>query len=103
MTTLDNPTISQFLVFKLGKAITNRKEAKAKSNTYAGTWVIQLVRLVLHLSGFGCLTYAGFTVNMTAGLIVAGLSFFVLSNLSTSKPAQQPQTSRDPMADRRTR
>jgi len=101
VTTLDNPSISQFLVFKLGKAITKRKEAKSNVATRAHTWVLTTIRLIAHLAGFGCLTFAGFTVSMTAGLIVAGLSFFVLSWLST-QTADSPKATVDPlMANRR--
>lgn len=101
MTTFE-PTVAQFVLTKMGRAITARKEAKERSgSTYAGAWVIQTVRLMLHLAGFGCLTYAGFEWSTIAGFVVAGLSFFVLSNLSTTRPAQRPQSTRDPMADRR--
>lgn len=99
MTTFE-PSVTQFLLTKVGRAITERKEAKAKNATYAGAWLIQTVRLMLHLAGFGCLTYAGFEWSTIAGFVVAGLSFFVLSNLSTTQPAQRPQST-DPMATRR--
>lgn len=101
MTTLDNPSISQFLVYKLGKAITARKEAKTSTSTHTGTWVTQIVRLMLHLAGFGCLTYAGFEWSTIAGFVIAGLSFFALSTLITNPASPKTTTSRDPMADRR--
>lgn len=98
MTTFE-PTVAQFLLTKVGRAITARKEAR-ESSTHAGTWLVQTMRLMLHLAGFGCLTYAGFEWSTIAGFVVAGLSFFVLSNLSTTRSAQRPQST-DPMANRR--
>lgn len=89
-TTIDgNPSLTQFLFWKVGKALAKRE--RAKEATHAHTWVQAFVRLMTHLAGLGCLTWAGFTVSITAGLIVAGFSFFVLSWLST--PANRPQES----------
>lgn len=100
MTTLDNPSIAQLIIYKIGRKVAARNEARARART--GTWVTDLVRLMLHLAGFGCLTYAGFQWSTMAGFIVAGLSFFVLSALSTGHAANPQATPvRDPMADRR--
>ena len=82
MTTLDNPSISQFLVYKLGKAITSRNDAKAKQSTEVARvrmWFQATIRLILQLFGFGSLTYAGFEWSTIAGFVIAGLSSFVLS------------------------
>lgn len=46
---------------------------------------ISMVKATMTLAGFGCLTYAGFCWNMRAGLIIAGISFFVLSWLITNR------------------
>jgi fatty acid desaturase len=100
VTTLDNPSIAQFLVFKLGKAIT-QKQDKAKEASHARTWVQATIRLMLHLAGLGCLTLAGFSWNMTAGLVIGGLSFFVLSWLTTTNTSQPSGPPVDPMATRR--
>ena len=102
MTTLDNPSISQFLVYKLGKAITARSDTKAKQRSEVNrvrAWFQATMRLTLQLFGFGCLTYAGFEWSTIAGFVVAGISSFALSWLLTSttptpKPPQDPMTTR---------
>jgi hypothetical protein len=78
-----NPTIPQFLLWKASKVI-GRKKANARTHTR--TWVLTTIRLVMQLAGFGSLTVAGFTWNMIAGYVVAGLSCFLLSWLTTSDP-----------------
>jgi hypothetical protein len=93
-----NPSIAQFLVYNLGRWLARKQDAKAQSRAEGHTSPLySLVRLVLHLAGFSLLTYAGFTVNITTGLIVAGVSCFVLSTL-VSVPRQTPNS--DPMARR---
>lgn len=101
MTTFDdaNPTFTQFLLWKVGKRVTQRERTKEREGIRTLTWIGATIRLMMHLAGFGCLTFAGFTVNMTAGLIVAGFSFFVLSWLNTNT-ANRPQST-DPTATRR--
>lgn len=101
MTTFDdaNPTFIQFLLWKAGKRVSQRERSKAREGSPALTWIGTTIRLMMHLAGFGCLTFAGFTVSMTAGLIVAGFSFFVLSWLSTNT-ANRPQST-DQAANRR--
>lgn len=101
MVAWDTPTVSQFLVMKLGQAISARKEAKVRTQNRAGTWALNTIRLMMHLAGFGCLTYAGFEWSTIAGFVVAGLSFFVLSTLMTTGTGPQATVTRDPMADRR--
>ena len=76
-----NPSTTQFLLWKLGKAI-SKKQATARS--HARTYLQSIVRLVLHLAGFGLLTIAGFTWNILAGYVIAGLSCFLLSWLTAS-------------------
>ena len=93
MTAFDdaNPGLGQFLLWKLNKAMTRRERAKEREGTYTRTWIGVTIRLMMHLAGFGCLTFAGFTVSITAGLVVAGISCFVLSWLSTgNRPPQTP-------------
>ena len=105
MTTYEGvPSLGTFLAMKLTNRI-SRTRAKEREAT-PRTWVQTIVRLVLHLAGFSTLTMAGFTWNMTAGLIVAGLSCFVLSWLmSTSSENETAKTLQqfgpDPMATRR--
>lgn len=93
MTTMDgNPSVARFLLWKLGKAMSAKVDAREKVGTRARTWVQSTIRLVLHIAGFGCLTLAGFSWTITAGLIVAGLSFFVMSYLATSSTRTEPPT-----------
>jgi hypothetical protein len=95
-----NPSMTQFLAFKLGKFLSQRSEAKAREATHVRAWFITTIRFVFQVGALGCLTWAGFTITMTAGLVVAGLSLFVLSWLTTSQPAS-PRETPDPLMTRR--
>lgn len=89
MTTFDsNPSTTQFLFWKLGKALSKRQAKQA--NNRARTLFQTTIRLVLHLAGLGFLTFAGFTASITVGLIVAGISCFILSWLNTT--ANRPKS-----------
>lgn len=101
MATWDTPSVGQFIVMKIGQAISARKEAKVSARNRSGAWVLNTIRLMMHLAGFGCLTYAGFEWSTIAGFVVAGLSFFVLSTLMTTGTGPKATVGRDPMADRR--
>lgn len=86
MTTLDVasvPSFRQFIAFKL-------QATGARSKTRLSTLPISslIMRLVLHLGGFGWLTFAGFTWNIMAGSVVAGISCFALSALLTTKQGE---------------
>lgn len=81
MTTMDlreNPTFTNFIAMKLAA----RRARKAQAN--AVTRVVIIVRLMMHIVGFSFLTMAGFSWNITAGLIVAGISCFAFSYLATN-------------------
>lgn len=97
MTTFEsNPTLAQFLFWKVGKTLSKREAKQGTHATHALTVFQSIVRLVMHLGGLCFLTLAGFSVSMTAGLIVAGVSFFILSWLNTANrpSATQDQTTR---------
>lgn len=89
MSTMDGtPSLLDFISFRLTKAVKARKD---KAATHARTWMQTIVRLTLHVAGFICLTYAAFTFSIAAGMIVAGISCFILSPLLTSTTStQQP-------------
>jgi len=87
-----NPSTTQFLLWKLGKVI-SKKQATAR--TRARTHFQSIIRLMLHLSGFGLLTIAGFTWNIMAGYVIAGLSCFLLAWL-TNDAATKSQLSNGP-------
>lgn len=76
---------------KIARYMINHAEKREHAKS-ARTWVQTLIRLVLHLAGFGCLTIAGFYWTITAGYVVAGLSCFAMAWLSTpdTSPAQPP-------------
>jgi len=89
MTTFEsNPSVTQFFAWKIGKALSKRSE-RSKVTSQALNWVQATMRLLLQLSGFGLLTFAGWTVSMTLGLVIAGVSCFVLSWLMAT-PMQRP-------------
>jgi len=94
MTTMEDvPSIREYFGFKLASAVAKRK--KVKQSTVPALYE-SIVRLMLHLAGFGCLTYAGFQWTIMAGFIVAGISCFLLSTLTTRKSqddndSNQPQ------------
>ena len=104
MTTMDVPTVGQFLTLRMAKFFANR--GKGKEATHAPVWFQTVTRLVMHLAGFSCLTYAGFIWNPVAGFVVAGLSCFLMSWLTTGRQATTTPTNRpqpDPLTygDRR--
>jgi Na+-transporting NADH:ubiquinone oxidoreductase subunit NqrC len=83
---------------KIASYTSNR--AKRASNTreaYRVNAVLSsVIRVVLHLAGFGLLTMAGFQWNIIAGLIVAGVSCFALSTLMASGGGDNAAVSRAP-------
>jgi hypothetical protein len=80
----DNPSISAFLAWKLSNLLSKRAANAARQQTGIA---YTLVRMVLQLAGFALLTLAGFAFSMITGLIVAGISCFVLSTLTTGGKA----------------
>lgn len=98
------PSLGTFVSMKLANRIarTRRKEA-THSVQRARTWVQSFVRFLAQLGGFSLLTSAGFTWNITAGLIVAGISCFVFAWLmnDSSTEIDSPAPHIDPMASRR--
>lgn len=78
------PTPLQYVMWKLSKRSKERKQAKQGTRTL--TPFVALLRTVLNVAGFGFLTFAGFSWTILAGLVVAGLSCFALSWLSTGTP-----------------
>lgn len=80
-TVTERTTWMQFLLMKA----TDRR-AKAKSAALGASrvraWLAMLGRLTLTLAGFGFLTWGMFTWHITAGLITAGMSCFVLAWLT---------------------
>lgn len=88
-----------YIQMVLAKRISARKERSNRLPNILQT----LTRLVLHIAGFSCLTYAGFQWNIIAGMITAGISCFIFSWLfaSASEPRESPPTGIDPMASRR--
>lgn len=98
MTTMDsnNPGVLQLISWKATRYFASRKEAKAKASTHTRTWFQSTVRFLFSIAGLGCLTLAGLTINITVGLVVAGVSFFVLSTLLTGGKSETPQPPTEP-------
>lgn len=96
MTTMDAPMVSAFKAFRRTRQL--RQNEKAVSATHAQAVLGAIVRTVMHLAGFSCLTAAGFTLSMTAGLITAGVCFFAFSALLV--PSKNQPTTADPMLRR---
>ena len=63
------------LLFKL-YAMSKRKESNNESRA---SIIAPLIKILLTLAGFGCLIFAAFVVSMIAGLVVAGISCFLLA------------------------
>lgn len=85
MTTMDaTPTIRQFIAMRIagGTRVRSRPKAAVSSGRLARVLAL-LTKLVMHIAGFGCLTMAAFTWTITAGWIMAGVSFLLLSWLLT--------------------
>jgi hypothetical protein len=77
------PTFSQYLAMKAMSKAKNRAKRTSEVSNRVPELMQAIVRLVLHIAGFGSLTFAGFTWNMTAGMVIAGISCFALSWLTT--------------------
>lgn len=90
MATLEgNPSFTQFLAWKLGKALDKRAD---KAKYRAATVTQTIIKLMLHIVGFSCLTLAAFLWSIIAGLVVAGISCFVFSwLLSATETPERPQ------------
>jgi hypothetical protein len=96
MTTMDVPTLGEFATLRMAKFFAKRQ---AREANHAGAWIQTVVRLVFHLAGFSCLTYAGFLWHPAAGFVVAGLSFFLLSWVTTSNQPASARPTHGPQPD----
>lgn len=97
MTTMDVPTFGQFVTLRLAKYFAKKEKANEATN-HASAWFQTVIRLVLHIAGFGCLTYAGFIWHPVAGFVAAGISCFLLSWVTTSGNSSAPKPShQDPL------
>lgn len=92
MTTMDsNTSLRNMVAFWIANHLRAKTmaEKEAKKASRALSPMLAFIRLMLHLSGFGLLTYAGFEWSTIAGLVIAGMSCFLISWLVTS-PSQRP-------------
>jgi hypothetical protein len=90
----NNPTWRDLIAVKLANRSRTRRDAVA---TNARTWVQELVKLLMHVGGFACLTIAGFSFSFRAGMIVAGVSCFVFSWLTQSNTSMTETTTATPI------
>lgn len=89
MVSIDAPgTVLEYIAVKIMSVARKRD----RSATRTRTWVQTTVKFMMHVAGLGCLTMAGFSWNMIAGLVVAGLSFLILATwFNGSEDKTQPQ------------
>lgn len=85
-----NPSTWQFFAWKLGKAL----DRKASKERRVRTFMEASIRVLLHIVGFSCLTFAGFYWHVIAGLVVAGISCFLMAWLIGQTPDRPNQTDR---------
>lgn len=80
MTTIDQP-LSATVMMRIAAVLSARARKASIPKEQVTTFAQAFVKLVMHIAGFTCLTVAGFTWNITAGLIIAGISCFAFSML----------------------
>lgn len=91
----DLPTMRDFFAAKVHSHLI--KKGSERKRVTRGTAVLNgIVRVVLHLAGFGLLTMAGFQFNIIAGLTVAAVSCFALSTLMTRNGNGETEVNRAP-------
>lgn len=80
--TTETMSFKEFALMRIAHSARNRARQMHMTTKaiQAGTF-LGLLRVVLHLAGFGLLTMAGFSLSMIAGYVTAGLSCFVFSTL----------------------
>lgn len=88
MTTVD-ATLGNAVKMRLASYLVKSAE-RSEQMKRARTWMQSLVRLVLSVGGYSCLTYSGFLWDMRVGFVVAGLSCFALSAQLTSNRTNTP-------------
>lgn len=82
-----SPTFGQFLLLKL-----TAKKAERSTTRVRTPVLVMVLRIVLHIAGFACLTYAAYMASVIAGVAVAGLSCFILARLFTVNTATEQET-----------
>lgn len=93
MATMDNLTLTGFIIHKLATKKARRAEIAVSRNHPR---FLSFVKLMMHIAGFSCLTIAGFKWSIIAGFVIAGISCFALSWLlsNTSTNENGPTTPR---------
>lgn len=85
MTTFDTrPTARESVLVRFADFLISsaRKSNRARAIGTPSMSAFQaFVRVVLHLSGFVCLTLAGFSINITVGYAMAALSLFAFDKV----------------------
>lgn len=90
MTTIDGtPTLSSFVLAWLNararRTQAQREQAQHASYRVPVGGLLVLVRLMLHVGAFSCLTYAAFLWDKIPGFIVLGIFLLVFSTLLTGQ------------------
>lgn len=87
MTTMDNaPTIREIIAFRMARKRQRSMAEKAHFHNTVTAVIGYVMRFLLHVGAFGCLTMAGFSWTITAGWVTAGLSGLMLSWLLFPEP-----------------
>lgn len=85
MTTLDTmPSFRDYALMRVSLLAQKRAKKARVASTHVNIVLSAIIRVMLHVAGFGLLTLAGFQWNIIAGLVVAGLSCFAMSTLLTA-------------------
>jgi hypothetical protein len=74
------PSMGDVLLSKLARRLSSRRE----KTIAVRSWFQAMVKVLVQLAGFACLTLAGFSVSFTVGMVVAGLSCFTFAWLVPS-------------------
>lgn len=84
-------TIQATVLARAAEGLMRLANRRAEATTRARTRVQSLIRVLMTLAGFGCLTLAGFKLHTVVGLVVAGLSCWTIAWLmSGSETATEP-------------
>lgn len=84
------PTTTQFIGLKLSSMLAKRRLPREHKAITRALTLESIVRFMLHVAGFACLTYAAFRFNVPAGYCVAGVSCFIMSRLMVPDTEEAP-------------
>lgn len=92
------PSITSVIGMRVASLLVRHSQRKARIRPR--TWIQTLVRIVMHIAGFACLTISAWSINFTAGIAAAGISCFVLSWLNNGSSTTDDSSSQSTMHSR---